>query len=169
MYMYSVHEYSLKTLRSVHEYSIKTLRKKDKATQHNTNPETTFFQELHLRWDSNTRLMHSRCDPLPTELLRQLSWLSSNHPYKSKQTKAKQVSQPDKQVHVYVHVHVHLRVHVCILLTPGCLQKYRPAVWSQSNSNYQSWSCNGTEKEYVQDRITKQSHCKRFTCTCTCR
>ena len=47
-------------------------RKKDKAA---------------LRWDSNTHLTHSRFDALPTELLRQLSWLSS-----------KQASQPDKQV-----------------------------------------------------------------------
>ena len=33
-----------------------------------------------------------RCDALPTELLRQLSWLSSNHPYTSRQGRAKQVS-----------------------------------------------------------------------------
>ena len=35
----------------VHKYSRHSERKKDKATQHNTNPETAFFQkkELHLR------------------------------------------------------------------------------------------------------------------------
>ena len=67
------------------------------TTRHDTNTETAFL-ELHLRWDSNPCLMHSRSDALPTELLRQFSWLSSiSHTNQSK-AKAKQVSQPDKQV-----------------------------------------------------------------------
>ena len=46
------------------------VRKKDKATQHNTRPETTFSKEkAALRWDSNPRLTFSRRDALPTELL----------------------------------------------------------------------------------------------------
>ena len=76
-------------------------RKKDKATQHNTRPETTFSKEkAALRWDSNPHFMPSRRDALPTELLRQLSWLSSKSPIqtKVKQSKAKRASQPDKQM-----------------------------------------------------------------------
>ena len=43
---------------------------------------TTFSKEkAALRWDSNPRLTHSRCEALPTELLRQLSWLSSKFTY----------------------------------------------------------------------------------------
>ena len=53
--------------------------KKDKATQSNTRPKTTFPKEKAvLRWDLNPRLTLSRRDALPTELLRQLSWLSLN-------------------------------------------------------------------------------------------
>ena len=64
-----------------------------KATQYNTRPETTFSKEkAAFRWDSNPRLVYSRRDALPTELLRQLSWLSSKLPIqtKAKQSKAKQ-------------------------------------------------------------------------------
>ena len=66
-------------------------QKERKTKQHNTTQtlRQLFEKELHLRWDSNPRLAHSSRDALPTELPRQLSWLHSNHPYKSKQTKAK--------------------------------------------------------------------------------
>ena len=75
-----------------------------KTKQHNTTqtPRQLFSKEkeLHLRWDSNPHLMHSRCDALPTELPRQLSWLSS------KQSKAKQVTEPDKQVNPNLVSHI---------------------------------------------------------------
>ena len=64
-----------------------TLRK---GRQSNTRPETTFSKH-----SGGTHLTHSRRDTLPTELPRQLSWLSSNHLHKPRQSKA---SQPDKQV-----------------------------------------------------------------------
>ena len=59
-------------------------------------------------------LTHSRYDALQTELLRELSWLISNHPYKPRQSK--QASQPDKLVNsstvcvhvMYMHVHTYL-------------------------------------------------------------
>ena len=67
-------------------YLIKTLRK---TKQHNTTqtPRQLFEKELHLRWDSNPHLTYSGCNTLPTELLRQLSWLSSNHLSKARQSK----------------------------------------------------------------------------------
>ena len=55
-----------------------TVRRKDKATQHNTRPETTFPKKnLHTQVGLKPMPYDSRCDSLPTELLRQLSWLSS--------------------------------------------------------------------------------------------
>ena len=48
--------------------------------------------------------MHSTHDALPTELPKQLSWLSSNHPYKQRQSR-----------HLNVHVHTH--VHTCTFST----------------------------------------------------
>ena len=75
----------------VHEYSNAQKERKwerEKETQHNTTQHKTwdnFFQrKAALRWDSNPRLTHSRRDALPTELLRQLSWLSSKSPIQSK-------------------------------------------------------------------------------------
>ena len=68
----------------VHEYSDaqkKRERERKKTKQHNTTPETTFSKEnAALRWDSNPYATYFRCDAPPTELLRQLSWLSSKSP-----------------------------------------------------------------------------------------
>ena len=92
------------TLGQWYMYSQDT-QKERKTKQHKTTQSLrqpfSKEKELHLRWDLNPCLTHSRRDTLlPTELPRQLSWLSSNHPYKSKQSKAKQVSKPDKQVNL---------------------------------------------------------------------
>ena len=75
----------------MHEYSdTQKERKRERKTSNtkNTRPETAFSKEkAALRWDSNPRLMFSRHDALPTELLRQLSWLRSLIQIKVKQAK----------------------------------------------------------------------------------
>ena len=78
-------------------------RRKDKATQHNTNPFFPKEKDLHLRWDSNPRLTHSRRDAPPAELPRQLSWLSSNHPY-SKARQSKCLNLINRYTCTHVHV-----------------------------------------------------------------
>ena len=63
---------------------------KDNAKQHKLNPK--FFTGKLIPWvefKPMTFSILSRLSALPTELPRQLSWLSSNHPYKynTKQSK----------------------------------------------------------------------------------
>ena len=91
---------------------LKTLRKNHKATQHNTRPEPTFYKEkATVGWDLNPCLIHCKCDVLPTERLRKISWVISNHPIQSKPRQASQ--PPDKQeikekkrpVYLYIHVY----------------------------------------------------------------
>ena len=87
----------------VYMYMItQTLERERKTKQHKTTqqrPETTFSKEkAAFMWDSNPRLTYSRHDAPPTELLRQLSWLSlKKHLYKPRQSKAKRASQPDNR------------------------------------------------------------------------
>ena len=89
--MYSWYTMYMYTRTHAHDYSdTQKERKKDKATQYNTTQDLRQLfskEKTALRWDSNPRLTHSRHDALPTDLLRQLSWLRSKSPI---QTKAKQ-------------------------------------------------------------------------------
>ena len=59
----------------IHHMYTQTHRKdrQSNITQHKTRDN--FSQTL--KWDLNSFFTHSRCDALPTELLRQLTWLSS--------------------------------------------------------------------------------------------
>ena len=80
----------------IHVYTHVHTQIERKTKQHNTTQDLSqlFLKEnAALRWDSNPHLTYAILSDLPTELLRQLSWLSSNHPYKSRQSKAKQASQ----------------------------------------------------------------------------
>ena len=61
-----------------------TLRKDRQKQQYNTRPETPFSE--HSGGSQTHALRILGCDNLLTELLRQLSWLSSNHLYKLKST-----------------------------------------------------------------------------------
>ena len=99
------------------------LRHSERQTkQHNTTQTLRQLfskeKELHLRWDSNPCLTHSRRDALPTELPRQLSWLNSNQQSKTKQTRTCTcVHACYMYIHVYMHVtSASLRTAVTCLL-----------------------------------------------------
>ena len=84
-----------------------TKQQKGKAIQHNS-PETVIFQRKIgcLGWDSNPRPSALRAMLLPTELLRQLSWLGrilhTNH----------KASQPDEQVNFGIYMCIADQLHV---------------------------------------------------------
>ena len=96
-------------------------RVREKATQHNTRPVTTFPKNTAaLRWNSNLHLMHSRRDALPTELLRQLSWLGSKSPI---QTKAKQSEHKQVNSNFVMKIDSHYRRQLfeCVPIYSGHL------------------------------------------------
>ena len=140
--------------RSEREKERKT--KQSNTTQHNTRPETTFSKEkAALRWDSNPCPTLSRCDALPTDLLRQLSWLSSKSPI---QTKAKQCKVSIQTGELKLSMSgAGCNVQVGAVITLCC-----PCVYRQTESLLGRYPISLL---HIQMRVRTLYHCSMGSCT----